>query len=78
MLLGNSTVGKTTFINSILDKDNYQTIPTVGIFNNSILAEVFNEKIRFYLIDTGDNIKIKILFQKHIINMQMAFYNFLM
>ena len=59
LLLGNSTVGKKTFVNSILDKDNYQTIPTVGIFNNSILAEVFNEKICFDLIDTAGQEKYK-------------------
>ena len=52
-LLGNSTVGKTTFINYLLNKEQNGTLATIGISKSSFLAEVCNEYIYFRLIDTA-------------------------
>ena len=52
-LLGNSTVGKTTYINYLLKKEVMETLPTIGISSTSFIAEVFNEKIYFKLTDTA-------------------------
>ena len=52
LLLGNSAVGKTTFIKNIIGKSDKQIIPKDGIEHYSIFAEVFNYKICFDLIDS--------------------------
>ena len=52
-LLGNSTVGKTTFINYLLEKEVMATLPTIGVANTIFIAEVFNEKIYFKINDTA-------------------------
>ena len=52
-LLGNSTVGKTTFINYLLNKEIMETLPTIGICQTIFIAEVFNEEIYIKLTDTA-------------------------
>lgn len=52
-LLGNSTVGKTTFINYLLSKEIMETLPTIGICSTTFLAEVFDEEIYIKLTDTA-------------------------
>lgn len=53
LLLGNSTVGKTSFINCLFEKDINNTISTAGIDKTNIVSEVNNEKILIRLIDTA-------------------------
>ena len=60
-LLGNTTVGKTTFINYLLKKEIMATLPTIGIFNTTVMAEVFNEKIYFNLTDTAGQEKYNVI-----------------
>ena len=52
-LLGNSTVGKTTFIDYLLSKEMKGTLPTIGISKNSFIAQVYDEIIHFKLVDTA-------------------------
>lgn len=53
LLLGNSTVGKTSFIKCLLENDINNTISTTGMDNTNIVSEVNNEKISIRLIDTA-------------------------
>ena len=59
LLLGNSTVGKTTFINKILEKNKNQIMSTVGYEGYQILAEIYDNKISFQLIDTAGQEKYR-------------------
>ena len=52
-ILGDSTVGKTTFINFLLGKQAMGTLPTIGVGQTAFAAEVFKEKVYFQLIDTA-------------------------
>ena len=52
-LLGNSTVGKTTFINYLLEKKIMDTLPTIGVAKTNFLAKINNEIIYFKLTDTA-------------------------
>jgi len=51
LLLGNSSVGKTSFVNSLMNKDIIQAEPTARVSENIFLAEIFDEKIFFYIND---------------------------
>ena len=52
-ILGDSTVGKTTFIDYLLSKEVKGTLPTIGISKNTFFAQVYKEKIYIRLVDTA-------------------------
>jgi Ras-related protein Rab-13 len=53
LLLGNSSVGKTSFINRLLGKDINNIISTIGVINSNLISKLNEEIILLRLNDTS-------------------------
>ncbi|KAL0482345.1 Ras-related protein Rab [Acrasis kona] len=54
VIVGDSTVGKTSLLTKIIDKDfNMQTTPTVGVDFKNVVVEVYNKKVHLQIWDTA-------------------------
>ena len=53
LLLGNSSVGKTTFLNCLIGKQNQISLSTIGISQSTFLAEVNKNLFYFRITDTA-------------------------
>ena len=53
ILLGDTTVGKSTFINYLLGKKIFETLPNIEIGDTIFVAEVEKEIVNFKLVDSA-------------------------